>query len=202
MSTPAPGWYPDPARPDLTRYWDGTGWTEHTAPSTSAFGAGTNQWTAYAEAPQVGFVEAIKLGFRKYARFDGRAKRSEYWWWALFEVLAVLPFYAIVLASFPWSSAVGGIDANGMPTSATPPTPSPLYLVASLALFVVGLALFVPTISVLVRRLHDTGKSGWWYWIGLVPFIGGILLIVFLATESDRGPNQYGTPSRGAAELT
>jgi uncharacterized membrane protein YhaH (DUF805 family) len=56
-----------------------------------------------------------------------------------------------------------------------------------------SLALLIPGLAVAMRRLHDTGRSGWWLLIGLVPCIGLIVLIVFFATEGDRGPNQYGS---------
>lgn len=59
------------------------------------------------------------------------------------------------------------------------------------------LAFIIPMLAAAVRRLHDTGRSGWWYFIGLVPLVGGIILLVLLATEGQPGPNQYGPPPRG-----
>ncbi len=65
----------------------------------------------------------------------------------------------------------------------------------------IALAYFLPLLSAAVRRLHDTGRSGWWYLIGLVPFVGIIILIVFLASEGNPGQNAYGLPPGGSAAL-
>ena len=54
------------------------------------------------------------------------------------------------------------------------------------------LAILIPSLAVIVRRLHDIGKSGWFYFVSLIPFIGSIWLIILFATEGDKGPNQYG----------
>ncbi len=101
--------------------------------------------------------------FKKYADFSGRSRRSEYWYFVLFNVLAVI--VTLVLDSF-----------IGYPV---------FYL-----LYVLGS--FIPGLSVAVRRLHDTNKSGWFMLIALIPLIGSIILLVFLCTDSDRGENQYG----------
>jgi uncharacterized membrane protein YhaH (DUF805 family) len=63
----------------------------------------------------------------------------------------------------------------------------------------IGLVYFIPLISAAVRRLHDTGRSGWWYLIGLVPLVGWIILIVFLASQGEAGQNAYGAPPGGPA---
>jgi uncharacterized membrane protein YhaH (DUF805 family) len=65
----------------------------------------------------------------------------------------------------------------------------------------IALAYFLPLLSAAVRRLHDTGRSGWWYLIGLVPFVGIIILIVFLASVGNPGQNAYGSPPGGSMEL-
>ncbi len=65
----------------------------------------------------------------------------------------------------------------------------------------IALAYFLPLLSAAVRRLHDTGRSGWWYLIGLVPFVGIIILIVFLASAGNAGQNAYGLPPGGSAAL-
>ena len=104
-----------------------------------------------------------KEAFQRFADFEGRSRRSAYWYFVLFNFLAAM--------------AAAAIDALvGYPI---------FYIVYALAAFIPGLA-------VLVRRLHDTGRSGWWFWIVLVPIVGAIVLLVFLCTDSSPGENQYG----------
>ena len=122
------------------------------------------------------FTEAIKDGFDHYVNFDGRARRSTFWYWVLFGFLV-------------------GIAANIIDAAlGTNPVVSSL----------VSLALFLPGLSVGIRRLHDTGRSGWWYLIVLIPLIGIIVLIVWWATEGDAGDNEYGPPppDKGVAPAT
>ena len=109
------------------------------------------------------FTDAVKSCFRQYAGFSGRARRSEYWYFTLFNILL--------------SYVVGFISGR---TNA-------LWLS-----IVVSLALFLPGLAVCIRRLHDIGKSGWWYLIGFVPVVGVILLIVWFCRDSEAGPNRYG----------
>jgi uncharacterized membrane protein YhaH (DUF805 family) len=114
----------------------------------------------------MGFGDAIKTCFTKYAEFKGRASRPEYWWFFLSYVIV----YAVTLLL--------GSASRGL-----------------MVLFWVALiGYFLPLLAAAVRRLHDTGRSGWWYLIGLVPFVGFIILIVLLAGEGQPVPNQYGPP--------
>jgi uncharacterized membrane protein YhaH (DUF805 family) len=109
--------------------------------------------------------------------FNGRASRAAYWWWFLFQVIAV--------------GIVAGIIDGILGTWG---------VVTGLA----GLALLLPTLSVSVRRLHDTGRTGWWILIGLIPLIGFIVLLIFYLQEGDAGDNEYGPPppDRGVAPAT
>lgn len=109
------------------------------------------------------FAESIRVCFKKYATFEGRARRSEYWWFALFTGI-------IFIVTEVLDAAAG----------------TPIFVILALV------ALLLPSIAVAVRRLHDTTRSGVWYFISLVPLIGGIILLVFLATDSTPGSNQYG----------
>ncbi|MEU4271717.1 DUF805 domain-containing protein [Streptomyces sp. NPDC026092] len=101
---------------------------------------------------------------KKYAVFTGRARRQEYWMFVLFNILAL-----IIVAVIDF--AIG-----------TYPLLYAIY----------ALAVLLPGLGVTVRRLHDTGRSGWWILINLVPLVGGIILIVFLATEGNQTDNAYG----------
>lgn len=105
----------------------------------------------YPQQPKsMDFGEAIKVCFNKFADFNGRARRSEFWWFQLFA-----------------------------------------YLVSSITCGIGGLVLLIPLLAVTSRRLHDTGHSGWWQLIQLIPF-GFILIIIWGVQDSDPGHNEYG----------
>jgi len=110
------------------------------------------------------------LVLQNYATFSGRARRSEYWYFALFNLI-----FSIVAAIL---DNVLGIAMEGI-------SYGPLT-------FIYSLAVFIPGLAVLVRRLHDVGKSGWMYFIALIPIIGAIWLLVLLATDSEAGGNKWG----------
>jgi uncharacterized membrane protein YhaH (DUF805 family) len=116
------------------------------------------------------FSEAVRDGFDHYVKFDGRASRPAYWWWFLFAVLVGVVANIIDLA-------IGAYVFSGL----------------------TGLALLLPNLSVSIRRLHDTNRSGWWILIVLIPLIGWIVLLVFYLQDSDPAPNNYGPPPGPAA---
>ena len=121
------------------------------------------------------FLDAIKSFWSHYSKFEGRSRRSEYWWIQLFLVLTNLAVAAIDLALME-----GDVDrfiANGG---------------GGIVGLIWILVTIVPALAVLVRRLHDTGKTGWWALIGFVPFVGAIVLFVFTVLDSDAGDNKYG----------
>ncbi len=109
------------------------------------------------------------MALKKYAVFSGRSRRSEYWYFILFSTIIsfILTFVDLIISQ--------GTQMN---------------FVVFQALF--GLFVVIPGLAVLVRRLHDIGKSGWWMLILLIPIGGYILLLVWLATNSQPGVNQYG----------
>ena len=109
---------------------------------------------------------------KKYAVFEGRARRREYWFFALFNFLI-----GIVLG------LIAGVTGAFRSEAAT----WPVILVVLYAL-----AVFIPGLAVSVRRLHDTNRSGWWLLIGFVPLVGSIVLLVFYLLDSQPGENQYG----------
>jgi uncharacterized membrane protein YhaH (DUF805 family) len=107
------------------------------------------------------YISALK----KYAVFEGRAQRAEYWYFLLFNtIISIAIFILTVIAP-----KIGSILTS-------------LYL----------LVLIVPSISVTVRRLHDTGRSGWWWFVRLIPFIGAIVSLIFMLLDSQPGQNKYG----------
>lgn len=112
------------------------------------------------------YLEVLK----KYVVFDGRARRKEYWMFVLFNVI-----FALIAMGL---DNLLGITFNNIPYGY-------IYMLYILAVVLPGLAAGV-------RRLHDVGKSGWWLFISLIPFVGQIWLLVLLATEGQSGQNQYG----------
>ena len=110
----------------------------------------------------------------KYAVFSGRASRTEYWMFTLFSVIIFFVLAAI------------NVSAGIFPETEQPVLVS-LY----------GLATVIPSISVTVRRLHDTGRSGWWYLIVLIPIIGSIVYLVWTVQDSHPGENKYGPNPKG-----
>ena len=117
------------------------------------------------------FQEAVTSVFNNYANFNGRARRSEYWYFVLFTMCVNVILSAI-------GRFFAGSDAMTM------------VITAITGIF--SLAIIVPQIAVAVRRLHDIGKSGWLYLLMLIPLVGQILLIVWFCTDSQPGDNQYG----------
>jgi len=128
------------------------------------------------------YLEAVKAGFTNYAKFNGRASRSEFWWFLLFVVIVYAVLYAII-------GIFGGFtvtDANGVDSMSV--TGVPFFILA-----IFWIALLLPVVGIQFRRLHDANHSAWWWLIGFVPF-GGIVLIIFLVTPGTAGDNRFGPP--------
>ena|SRR5689334_2430202 len=114
--------------------------------------------------PLVTYWKRVVL--ERYAQFEGRSGRAEFWWYFLAGVIISIVFNILIaIASFFWV----------------------IYIIY-------GLAVLIPGLAVAIRRLHDTDKSGWWILLALIPLVGIIVLIVFWATEGTPGPNQFGAP--------
>ncbi|MCY4429116.1 MAG: DUF805 domain-containing protein [Rhodospirillales bacterium] len=122
------------------------------------------------------FIGALK----KYAVFEGRARRKEYWFFVLFYVIFALGLGLVEVFLGP-EIYLDEAETFGLLSG--------LY----------GLGMLVPSISVTVRRLHDSGRSGWWVLIGLIPLIGAIVLLVFMVLESQEGDNRFGPNPKEAA---
>lgn len=121
------------------------------------------------------FSTALRSFWSNYKNFKGRARRSEYWFIQLFLVITNLVVAGIdfVLLGFDVDRFIanGGGGIVGL-----------IYILVTI----------VPAIAVLVRRLHDTNRSGWWALIGLIPLAGAIVLLVFTVEDSTKGDNRYG----------
>ncbi|MCM1377884.1 MAG: DUF805 domain-containing protein [Clostridium sp.] len=115
---------------------------------------------------QLSFSEAVNRALAvNYCNFSGRASRSEYWWFALFCIIAS----AVIGIVFSFSNTLEAIVSS-----------------------IVSLALLLPGLGLSVRRLHDIGKSGVWILVGLIPIVGQIFLIIWYCTPSQTAPNEYG----------
>ena len=123
----------------------------------------------YSEPSKTGFIGAIKKGFKGYVVWNARSTRSEYWWWTLFAFIVAI--VAAVIDSVVFSTDV----MTGV---------GPVSIILSLALFLPGL-------SVWIRRLHDTDRTGWWAWIVLIPLAGPIVSLIFMLLASKPGPTRW-----------
>ncbi|MBK7808899.1 MAG: DUF805 domain-containing protein [Saprospiraceae bacterium] len=124
------------------------------------------------------FLDVLK---NKYADFEGRARRKEYWTYVLFLLLAFLLAYFILLIGIALESAIiGGLGG--------------------ILVGVVGLGTFIPSLAVAVRRLHDTNRSGWFYLLGIIPLVG-LIVLVWFCTEGTKGANDFGPDPKGGNEI-
>ena len=133
-------------------------------------GYGPAAQQGYLQGGPVGFRDAVILGIHNAFTYTGRASRSAYWWFAAFEVVAWIGVLILALI-------FGAIHVPAIAIL--------LYVLAAIASFLIS-------ISLVVRRLHDQDKSGFWYFIAFVPFIGGIWLLVLMLLEGSPGPNRFG----------
>jgi uncharacterized membrane protein YhaH (DUF805 family) len=139
-------------------------------------------WAPYYGAP---IGAAIARFWKKYATFSGRASRSEYWWWALVYFIFTFVLEIVLLSVGTSATTVSSTGAVAF---------SPAYFVVIAVIWVVSLGLLVPNLAVVWRRLHDTNRSGGYYFLGLIPLVGPIILIVFLASSSDPAGARFDPP--------
>jgi uncharacterized membrane protein YhaH (DUF805 family) len=120
---------------------------------------------------------------KQYLDFSGRARRKEYWMFLLGHFAFICAtLFLIILSSETFSDSTK-ID-----------TPS-MLLIFILSVYLLGTS--IPFLAVTVRRLHDTGKSGWWYLICILPFIGRFVILIFTCIDSEIKPNQWGANPKG-----
>ncbi len=130
------------------------------------------------------FGQAVRACIDKFATFDGRATRSEFWWWYLFSVLVSLVGYiplmifGLIAATSDSGSAIAGILGI-------------ITVILWIVWIIVVFALLIPSLAVGCRRLHDRGQSGWLQLLLLVP-CGNIVLLIFWVMEGTPGDNAYG----------
>lgn len=119
-------------------------------------------------------MHKMMIPLKRYTQFNGRASRSEFWWFQLFIVIVSIPLYVLGFIAGYTESQVLALASTGLSV-------------------VMWLALIVPLIALTVRRLHDTDRSGWWYLLMLVPFVG-LVVLVFMLLPGSPGNNRFGSP--------
>lgn len=126
---------------------------------------------------------------RKYATFEGRARRSEYWLFSLFLFLSGIPAGILLAIAGAGAAAGANSDSAGL---------AGISGIVLLLICVFYLAMFIPSLAVSVRRLHDSDKSGWLLLLSLIPF-GGFVILIFTLLDGTPGPNRYGEDPKGRA---
>jgi len=120
---------------------------------------------------------------KQYADFSGRARRKEFWMFYLFNLIVYFALMSVMVAG--WAI-----------------TESSAFFVVGIGIYLVyAFAIIIPTLAVCVRRLHDTGRSGWYYFIGFIPLVGGIILLVWFCQDSQAGVNQWGANPKELADF-
>lgn len=151
-----------------TTYGSGTA-SYGTAPENAAvYAAGTAG--SFTIVPKPSFIEAVTTCFKKYATFSGRARRSEYWYFALFIVICQALLSAI-------GNAILGVPDDGG---------------TNILQTIFNFAVLIPQVSVFWRRMHDIGKKGTWFFLALIPVIGWIIILIWECKDSEPGENEYG----------
>ena len=124
-------------------------------------------------------MDYMLMPFRRYFDFSGRSRRKEYWMFVLFIFIAVVVL-SLLEAALGMGDMVGGLYG-------------PLVLLFFLAII-------IPSLAVQVRRFHDQDKSGWLVLLGFIPFVGSIIILVFMCLEGTPGPNEYGPDPKGRGD--
>tara|TARA_B100001989_G_scaffold134802_1_gene95459 strand:- start:252 stop:653 length:402 start_codon:yes stop_codon:yes gene_type:complete len=124
----------------------------------------------------------LKVMRDNYANFSGRARRKEYWMFTLFFFLITVVIYFLfaLLAFFMAGDLINLMNIEWVP------------VVLGFSIIIYFLIHLIPSIAVTVRRLHDTGKSGWLYLLTIIPYIGSLIIFIFTVIEGDKGDNKYG----------
>jgi uncharacterized membrane protein YhaH (DUF805 family) len=125
-------------------------------------------------------MDWMLMPYKRYADFSGRSQRKEYWMFSLFMALVVIGLLVI-------AGLLGGFSDTGGGMSMIFLIPFMLFMFASI----------IPSIAVTVRRLHDQDKSGWFYLLSFIPYVGGIVIFVFMCIDGTPGPNRFGPDPKG-----
>jgi uncharacterized membrane protein YhaH (DUF805 family) len=132
------------------------------------------------------FQDAVRRFWKKYSVFSGRASRSEYWWWALVSIVVSIVLQILIASGTAGATAT----ASGTVTSA----PGPGLFIGGILAVVWGLATIVPSLALVARRLHDVNLSGWLMLVALVPFLGGLALLVMTILPPNPAGQRFDQP--------
>jgi uncharacterized membrane protein YhaH (DUF805 family) len=125
-------------------------------------------------------MEWMLMPYRRYADFSGRSQRKEYWLFMLFYIIVAVVCTVLMIG--------GGmaLDESGQSE------PGPLFWLGVAALVIFVLGSLIPSVAVQVRRFHDQDKSGWLVLLGFIPYVGGLIVFIFMCLDGTRGPNRFG----------
>jgi uncharacterized membrane protein YhaH (DUF805 family) len=129
----------------------------------------------------MGMMDAVQLFFKRYTDFQGRSRRAEYWWVYLFNLIIILVLYMIMIF-------IGGMAQGEM---------NILGILCMIIILLYSLAVLIPGLAIAFRRMHDRDMSAWWLLLGLIPYLGGIILLVMFALPGTAGPNKFGPDPKG-----
>lgn len=121
-------------------------------------------------------MDWMLMPLKRYADFNGRSRRKEYWMFTLLNFIVAIVLYALMFMGMDYETG----------------QPGTLGMLAMGLLGIYFLAILIPSIAVQVRRFHDQDKSGWFVLLAFIPFVGGLIVIVFMCLEGTRGPNRFG----------
>jgi len=146
-----------------------------------------------ANAEGIGFFDVLK---KKYAQFNGRARRKEYWMFQLVIMLISFVATAFMVTVLTMAGMAAAGSATGEPSAVARAVAIP-SLICTVLWSVFALLIFLPALALAVRRLHDIGMSGWFFLVNFIPCVGGLIFLFFMIQDSQPGNNQYGPNPKG-----
>ncbi len=155
----------------------------------SSMGSSASSFARAASLPtdNLSVLDWMLLPLRRYADFSGRSRRKEFWLYYLLNMIVTFVGVGLVVAGIPWSQ---------MNDKYMPPFGVSSWI-GGILLTVWVLGTFVPSLAVAVRRFHDQDKSGWFYLLAFIPYVGSIILIIFMCLDGTRGANRFGPDPLG-----
>jgi len=134
-------------------------------------------------------MDWMLMPLRRYAEFSGRAQRQEYWMFVLFSALLYIAAFILLCVFVGIMDQGRTLDSGGKPGDEAAPVGA---AIGALLILLIYLVLFIPTLAVRVRRLHDQDLSGWFVLLGFIPYLGPLVIFVFMCIDGTPGPNRFG----------